>query len=117
MSRGFLLSLDALFALSIILLGLSFFAFRPSFESSGGAALFLGGRDFLASGGAIEPDLLRRGWSVSGAPIPQAALTVRADRFTYPKVCGLATAPAAPCLNVSDASIQSSAQAVWVGSG
>ncbi len=117
MKRGFLLSLDAMFALSLVLLALSFFALRPSFEPSAGSALFLAGRDHLSSSGAIESDLLRRGWSVSGAPIPQAAVAVQAESFSYPRVCGMGSTPDASCLNRSDASIQSSVKRVWVGSG
>jgi|GEM_PF-2676752 len=117
MRRGFLLTLDALFALSLVLLGLSFFALRPSFESSAGSALFLGGRDLLASGGATESDLLRRGWTVSNRPTLDSAVAVRAERFIHPRVCGAATAPDSACLNQSDAALVPSAALVWVGSG
>ncbi len=117
MRRGFLLSLDALFALSLVLLALSFFAIRPSFEAQAGEALFLGGRDYLASSGAIEADLLRRGWKINAVQPVDSAVSVRADRFIYPRVCGLSTPPAAECLNQSDAFLAPSRSGVWVGAG
>ncbi len=117
MRRGFLLSLDALFALSLILMGLSFFALRPAMDAPAGAALFLGGRDYLASGGALEPDLLRRGWRVGTQAPLDGAISVRADRYAYPKVCGLSNAPTAACLNQSDVALQQPVTSVWVGAG
>ncbi len=117
MKRGFLLSLDALFALSLVLLALSFFAMRPSFEAQAGEALFLGGRDYLASGGAIEADLLRRGWAVDVLRPVDSAVSVRAERFVYPRVCGLSTLPGSACLNQSDAALAPPRFGVWVGAG
>ena len=118
MKRGFLLSLDALFALGLILLGLSFFALRPSVEPAAGAAFFLAGRDYLASGGSIQADVLRRGWSVSSVP-PQSpsGLWVLAQAFSYPHVCGRGTVAGAACLNASDSNLAPVASSVWVGSG
>ncbi|MBI2446166.1 hypothetical protein HYV43_07295 [Candidatus Micrarchaeota archaeon] len=117
MRRGFLLSLDALFALSLVLLGMSFFALRVAPDAAGASALYLGGRDLLASGGSDESGLLRRGWTVASSPLPDARIAVRAERFAYPRVCGLSMPPDAPCLNRSDGSIQPVMRSVWVGSG
>lgn len=119
MHRGFLLSLDALFALSLILLGLSFFALRPSTDATAGAALFLGGRDVLDSGGLVESDLLRRGWSVSNGvpPSSSSGLAVRADAFFYPHLCSDLVSNGSACLNNSDATLVPSSSVVWVGSG
>ncbi len=116
--RGFLLSLDALFALALITLGLSFFALQPGVDAHAGAALFLAGRDYLASDGAVEADLLRKGLVVSTSTAPQSArISVFVARHDYPAACNLAPVPAAPCLNQSDANLTSSVRGVWVGSG
>lgn len=117
MRRGFLLSLDALFALSLVLLGLSFFALRPSGVGLAGSSLFLGGRDYLASGGALEADLLRRGWQVTEQPRGNSALSVHVLAPVYPRVCGLSTAPSAACLSRPDETLVAPSSGVWVGSG
>ncbi|MBI4360903.1 hypothetical protein HY572_03990 [Candidatus Micrarchaeota archaeon] len=116
--RGFLLTLDALFALAILIAGLSFFAVQSFSEPAAASALYLVGRDFLVLPPGLQPELADslepRGFTVSSQP-PNSRFVVQAKAFRYVRACEGAVSPDAGCLRETDAAFSSIQSVTWVG--
>ncbi len=116
--RGFLLTLDALLALSLVGLAFSFFALDTFSAGPAGSAMFLAGRDYLAAGPAAQADveraLLAKGWRVSSSPQP-SRFSVHVRQVLHPRLCAGVVSFDAPCLRQPDAWLAVRDAQAWVG--
>lgn len=116
--RGFLLTLDALFALSIVVAGLSFFAVQAFSEVPAASFLYLAGRDFLLLPSGLQAELSSaleaRGFRISSEP-QDARLVVQAKAFRFSRVCQGAVVSNAACLRGPDAALSPIESVAWVG--
>lgn len=116
--RGFLLTLDALFALAILVAGLSFFAVQAFSEPPAAASLYVAGRDVVTLPSNLQNELATQldvqGFVVSRQPLG-SRFSVQAKAFEFQRVCEGAMNPDAACLQGPDAALTNMDSVVWVG--